>query len=440
MTFNISQSQIQSYRFTTENTTENIDPAYKNGYYIYQVIKKEVAIPIYDTVEKPSEAYKVWDTELKKNIQDSIAFMTKLTKNKEINTISEDISNFFASDYKLKTKKYFLINAQKTADKYDLPYLLYADKEFNESKIKEFKDVSGNLSDHLINIMTDITAKYDIDENKSIFQNLKSTRLYLKNTNKTERNLEVIDSVKSYILIQGERLKDFESISGTFDDLGEYNLLREDKELKLKGMFKGQLVNSDSLRSITGSKELYGYGASYILIKNREKEEYYTTSYDFLRQFGINNKIDDYMTLLKENGFTSTLDGDILYINTNNGKVRATFDIYEEAQKGNFRYINEVSNSMVEFKRIVNQQANPSTEKLANHFSAHQNGTMTTTRLNTWKNDTKKAMEILKNLKRLKGNEEDNEDYFLRKIDDKTTHDYIEFLEVLNGTKIVLGL
>lgn len=439
LTFNISQSQIQSYRFTTENTQANIEPEYKSGYYIYQVEKKEVHTPIYDTIEKPSEAYKIWETELKQNVQDSIEYMTKLNKNKEISTISENISNFFASNSKLKTKKYFLINAQKIADKYELPYLIYADKEFNESKMKEFKEVS-DLSDHLINIMTDITAKYNVDENKSIFQNLKSTRLNLKNTNKTEKSLEVIDSVKSYILVQGQRLKDFESISGTFDDLGKYTLFRKDKQFGMKKMLEGQLLNSDSLRVIAGNENVQGITTSYILIKNRDKEEYYTTTYEFLREFGIDNKIDDYMNLLKKNGFTSNLDGDILYINTNKGKVRATFDIYEEVQKGNIEYINEIAYSMVEFKRIVNQQANPSTEKLANHFSAHQNGTITTTRLNTWKNDTKKAMEILKNLKSLKGNEEDNEDYFLRKIDDTTTKEYLEFLQVLNGTKVVLGL
>lgn len=439
LSFNFCQSQIQSYKFTPENTKANLDPYYKSGYYIYQTEKKEVAIPIYDTVEKPSEAYKIMEGKLQQNIQDSIAYITKYNKNKEINKISENISDFFGSDSKMKTKKYFLINAQKIADKYDLPYLLYADKEFNKNKLKEFKDVS-DLSDHLINIMTDITAKYEVDENKSILQNLKSTRLYLKNNNKTEKKLEVIDSVKSYILVQGERLKDFENISGTFDDLGEYTLFREDKLFGLKKMLKGQLVDSDSLKVITGDKNVQGFTYSYILIKNRDKEEYYTTSYDFLREFGINNKIDDYMNLLKNNGFTSNLNGDIMYINTNKGKVRATYDIYEEVQKGNFNYINQVANSMIEFKRIISQQANPLSDKLANHFSAHRSGTMSASRLNTWKSDTKTAMGILKKLKSLKGNEEENEDYFLRKIDDKTTKDYLEFLEVLNGTKVVLGV
>ncbi|TYA78536.1 hypothetical protein [Seonamhaeicola marinus] len=430
-----SISQTSSYQFAKETTLSKLDPYYKRFYYVYSAKHIEIEFPIYDTIEKPSEKYKALRNNLAKVQRDSTNYVTQINKHKKINSICEYISVYLNSKSSFKFKKYHLIEAQKIANEYNIDKLIYADKTFNEENRKSFNSIKGKLDDYLIGISYEISTQFPIEEDDKIFKHLKGIRYQLKTTNKTTKQIIETGTEKRRILITGDRIKDFENISGLYDNIGEFHVL----DANINGFVKGQLINKDSIINKSEIKSTRIYGPIYPVLKNRETNEYFYTDYDFLREFGVNNVMREYVELLKRNGFPSRFDGDILYIKTSKGEVRATYDIYEQVKKNNFNYINEISRSIIRFKQLV-KQSKPLIDKLASHYNAHKNFTMTTSRLTTWKNDAKKGQEILNQIKSLKGNEEEISDYFLRKIDNTTAEIYIEFLEVLNGTKVVLGM
>ncbi|MCH4823696.1 hypothetical protein ML462_10990 [Gramella lutea] len=431
---NFSTAQKTSYEFQPEHTKKVLDPAYKDGYFVYQANFKNTSIPKYDTIDVQTTQYTTILKKIEQKKSDSIAEKKIKAKYDEILSINSLIDHFLYSSGSFKKKKHHLYQAQLLSNKHNLDYLIYADKEFNSDNRKRFSSIKWNgLENHLKTIKSKISTDGYYNENTYLYTELNTLRNKLNRTPKTEKAIKQVGHENKKLLLRGDRIEDFENLSGKYKIIGEYNLIRNSTYEAISG----QLLKTDSLKTIHGSN-LYGYGSTNTLLENQSGNMIYC-SYEFVNKFGIDNQISDYISLLENNGYKTDLDGEILYIEAELGRVRATYDVYEEVQKGNFKYIDQIANSIIQFNNIM-KKATPLTDKLANHYNAHRNFTMTDSRLKKWKNDAKTGVNLLNQIKSLKGNEENISDYFLTKIDSKTTEEYIEFLQVLNGTKVVLGL
>jgi len=246
---------------------------------------------------------------------------------------------------------------------------------------------------------------------------------------------EKIGTTEKKVIIAENRINDFEKISGNFIHIGKYIYIqRSSDEYSVN-----QLVNIDSLKLENEDEIMNEYGKIYTLLKNSENENLFYCDSNFIYDFGFDQELLTYSKLLKDNGYPTLFKGKELYIKKSNTELKVTRDMFDSIKNENYKYINQIFSSVNKFKLLINQ-AEPITEKLTNHFSAHQHFTMTDERLKVWKNDTKKANIILTQIKNLKGNEPEVNNYFLEKIDNKNTQKYIEFLEILNGTKVVLGM
>mgnify|MGYP000179801651 CR=1 FL=1 len=141
---------------------------------------------------------------------------------------------------------------------------------------------------------------------------------------------------------------------------------------------------------------------------------------------------------LNKLGFKTEFNDDII-IYANNTKLVLTDDIYRNVEEGNINYINQIASSVRQFKSYTKKGA-ILTDKLVNHFSSHQNRTMTTGRLVTWKSDLKKAKNIYNKIHSLKGNNLENTINFYKHIDNKTLDEYNDFWQIVRGSGEVLGM
>lgn len=177
------------------------------------------------------------------------------------------------------------------------------------------------------------------------------------------------------------------------------------------------------------------------LIYNSSTNEYYLDKGDLklIYEAGINQEITAFLNKLQSLGYkTSDSKGDFI-IHTNNGKLSLTADIVDEVNKGNNKYLEEISISVKTFNDLA-QQSKPLMESLAKHFSSYQYATLTTDRLNVWKQDVLKADELNKKVNSLKGREKENIYNFQKHLDYHLIGEYNDFRDVLIASKKILGL
>lgn len=429
-------AQSKSYSFIPERTKEILDPYAKGGYEVNNASYTTATIPIYDSIEKKNFTYIFLEKDIKDKVADSIQYAKKLNFYEKSQSIIEYIDLFINSNLSYKKKSIYLIEAQKKAMEMSLNYLIYADKDLNSDNRKKFSSIRKNsLVIHLQNIKIDISRENYFKTNAKIFTELKEMREELKDIKEFKKYKEKIGSREIKVLVAENKINDYEKISGNFVDKGKYILINKSGD----EYTVNQLVHIDSLKLENEEKIMNEYGSIYTLLENVQKNYLFYCDSNFLYDFGFDQELLENSKLYNENGFPTFFEGKILYIKKNNQKLKVTQDIIVNVRNSNFNYINQMLSSVRTFKELITQ-AEPLIEKLSNHFSAHQNFTMTDKRLALWKNDTQKGINIMKKIQNLKGNEPDVNNYFLEKIDAITTNKYIEFLEVLNGTKIVLGM
>lgn len=255
----------------------------------------------------------------------------------------------------------------------------------------------------------------------------------------TIRKVSKLDTEK---FVAKDTITDYVSLAGDYQYIESYGLC----PANVGNYQKDELVENNVLVKTLYNNNLNSYVQQVSLYKKIGSEEYVSDNNEFLNRFGTAilapgtktnaDKLKEYLALLNSKGYQTKEDGNKVYITTKFGKVLASGEMYTEVQKGNFKYIDQVASSVNQYK-VLSVQAKPYVSKLGNHYSAHLNKTMTKTRMITWRNDAKNAIAIYNKINNLVGFNSNN---FLNNIDTNMVNVTTEFMQVVNGSKQVLGM
>ena len=416
-------AQTKEYKLTTDRTTE-ISKKYSSLPTVYKISKKEVGTPT--KVNVPNELYTEIQNKINSLVKDSINQIESLKSDfekydKKIEIVSE-IQKYLISTDKEKIKKEHLIKAQNISNGLNLKYIIYPNKDL----FMPLHDICNQISYN--------NRKPTIS--RDLLYKLSDERNLLKKTSKTKVALENNNNIKKSTLILDEEVEDIKTISGIFIAIDkEYVVLRRDfegynsNELIEVEIFNNKNIPFDNKRDL-GHK---------VVIFNKENDQYYLADRFLLGEFALDMSLVNFENKLNKLGYKTESKNTDIIIFVNTTKLILTNDIYQNVNNGNINYINEIANSVNQFQSYVNQ-AFPLTEKLVNHFSAHKNRTMNSTRMTQWKSDLKNAKIIYNKINSLKGNNIENATNFNQQISIKTLDKYNEFWQVLRGSEEVLGM
>lgn len=438
-----ARSQAKTYTFRKARTAQVLAKYNAGSFAVYEVIKKDFTIPLYDTITVLSERYAEIERSIEKLRADSVAAFSEYHEQlKRYDTLELTIiriRNFIRSEAKFKRKSYLLAAAQNSLDHYQLDYLVYADGSTDIRKRKDFTAMRLNERDFHSHLQR--TAQLIELNNKKAYDGkirnvesaIKAERAKQLTMHKYEVKLRESEKVKtlSGLGIKKE-VSNADSIEGTFEHLGHYAQVS-----KTKGNYAaGQLVEATILeREKVSSQGLYG------LIHDPETNKFYLDAgqISFIGECGTPQSNQDVIDAIEKAGFKTSFEKGEHRIHTTHGNIWLTDDVFAEVQKNNTKYVNEIALSVKTFNALLGE-ALPMTEKLINHFNAHRGGTMTEARLVTWKQDVAKADAILNKMGSLKGAERENIINFNYQIATDRLGKYNDFFAVVMGSKQILGM
>jgi hypothetical protein len=434
-------SQTKEYLITPDVTAKTV-VKYQNAFSIYKVTSQEIDIPIYDTSYVETETYSNLKLKLDELKQDSIKreeeYLINLSDHNEFSSIITKINIFLNSNEKFKVKKINLLKAQQIADKFNVDYLIYADKSINQKHSADFFSLKLDkvaLKNHLNKIKNDVPRQSvkPLKPSSFSYSQLNSTRTQLSRVEKYEQKLTQKGTTKAVGYILGNQIEDLTTISGTFKVIGDYYIMKYDYNIYIQNqLVEKEIIEENNLRK-------YIRYQSKSLMKDESSGVFLYGTSNFLYNCGTEVTLIRFIEKLKQLGFNVTQVGDKVFINTSNAKLLLTSDIYKSVNNGNNNYINEIANSVKQFNLLMKEAA-ILTDKLVNHFNAYQHATLTTDRLNQWKSELGSAQKIYDEMQGLKGRDIDNLYNYQKHINMETLEKYNDFWQVLSGSNKILGM
>jgi hypothetical protein len=245
---------------------------------------------------------------------------------------------------------------------------------------------------------------------------------------------DVADSTKSKQYTVDSDVEDVASLNGKFTVIGRYYY----QSYKDRIAEAYQLLDENYLKS----KGVETYAKTfYPLLYSESNNQYYLDAgqISLIGECGTSAEVVEIISAINKAGYKTSDSNGKHIITTVNGNIILTSDILNAVQKGNTKYIDDISSSVKTFNQQLTQ-AQPLVDKLAGHYKAHRARTMTTDRLALWKQDFLKADGILKKMNSLKGAEKENITNFNEQFSTETLNKYNDFWGVVKGSKEVLGL
>jgi hypothetical protein len=242
------------------------------------------------------------------------------------------------------------------------------------------------------------------------------------------------DTTKSKKYTVDADVEDVASLNGKFTVIGRY-YYQSYKDRIAKAY---QLLDEDYLKS----KGVETYAKTfYPLLYSESDNQYYLDAgqVSLIGESGTSAAVVEIISAINKAGYKTSDSNGRYIITTINGNIVLTSDILNAVQKGNTKYIDDISLSVKVFNQQLTQ-AQPLVDKLAGHFKAHRARTMTSDRIALWKQDVLKADGILKKMNSLKGAEKENITNFNEQFSTETLNRYNDFWGVVKGSKEVLGL
>lgn len=427
---NLCSAQVKTFVIKPEQTSK-ILPQYTNVFSVNTVIKDKIEVPKFKEVYVLTERFQNQMAKIEQLVKDSIEIIENHEKEiviyeKKLEFIKK-IDEFMESQLKFKEKKHILRDAQAISDEIKFGYNIFSEKTKNVSS-----DQLAPIKENAIQRAPKPVLSYNA---KETFKNLAEARNYLNSIEQFERKFEDsgTETIDSYVST-GE-VSDFVQLNGKYDYVYEDQFLITTDHAQFTS---GQIVGDSVLNIPTFNKR---YAQKGILFFNQQASEYYfdTGRINFFFTCGTNNEVNDFAEKLSSLGYNiqNSADGSIIIINNIELKIKP--DIYENVSNGNTDYPKKLANSIVEFKKYM-QDAKVRIQSLANHFSAYTGGTLTTSRLNNWKADLMDAQKLEKEFRALPGAERKNWSYFMDQLDNETINTFSEFTKVLRGSEVILGL
>jgi hypothetical protein len=398
---------------------------------VYKVQKMDVDVPLFEKTQVLTSYYKRQKDDVDNNRkyfdayqQDKIKIVIEYNEKLKI---VELLNQFISSRGKYEDKVNLLESAEVLVNKYDL--------EFYENNV-------GTAYDS--RYLTIIPAK-----GKAKKKDLRWIIAYLNKNRALKEavcgykcleykqdlaNLSKIDSTETHLVNQGKTIKRTFNKATPIDIMllsGTYELISDDYQRIIAQFtneyYTNQIVNKSSYtRKLEITKK-------YPLIRNIETgEEYFFERNSFLVEYEVFTNTANLPKVLASKGYVAYEKNDKQYIDTSVGPIELTY-VLSKYLDDNPNFIASIESTN---KKLLNyqQQAITLGKKLEPYSSLYsiQYSMMATSKINEWRNLTKRAITLLKNI--VKTQETYGTYQYLPSYNTKT------FLDELSTARYVLSL
>lgn len=407
---------------------------------VFEATIQAIVLQSFDTSYVETEEYKVHITNMENLVADSIAVVetydVKIKAFEGSKLINTKITEFLNSNAKFKEKRHLLKDAQVLANKIGVEGLIYADKDVNKSRVPVFMKMRFNdeLRQHLLQLKS--TIKFyppTTISNNRVFHDLKGLRrnhptqydMILKPNEIIQKELEVLKL--------SDHPVDMTTVAGTyvFDD--HYYAIHTTND----EFVKGQLVDGLTISNNKLLRKNYKEDDSKILMKDINTGRLLYNAGSFLYRSEMDTRTSEFINFLTEAGFdTENEYKKPVYIISGGTTLQATPKMYDATKSGNIEYISTTFTSAKRLNVLLNIGL-PLTDGIVESFNSYRYGTLDNNKLDKWKLDVKKGLEILSEARKLPNlNMYDLGLY----IDQEMLKQYPDFTSAVTGSANLLGL